>query len=204
MVHNDPAVRPGELFAQYCGTCHAVRGESRQRKGPRLDGFGSRAWAAAFIIWPDHPELMGTTEINDMPAQHRRLHDDGVRAVAEWLYSCGYEPGDAAPPDAALVSAGEAIYRQRCTTCHQGAGDTSGAELADRDAPDLDAWGSRAYVRAQVLNPGAPENHGARNHMPRFHDRLSERELAMVVSHVRSLRVRPAPATLNEPAPTRP
>ncbi len=157
MVRNDPAVRPGELFAEQCGTCHAVRGVSRERKAPRLDGFGSREWATAFVVWPDHPELMGTTEIHDMRGQRRRLRDEGVRAVAEWLYSRGYEPGEPAP-DTALVSAGEAIYRRRCTSCHQGDGDTSETEAVDRDAPNLDAWGSRAYIRAQMLNPGAPEN----------------------------------------------
>lgn len=198
MLHNDPAVRPGELFAQHCGTCHAVRGVSEQRKGPRLDGFGSRAWATAFVTWPDHPELMGTTEIHDMPGQERRLREEGVRAVAEWLYSRGYEPGEPAP-DPALVAAGEAIYRRRCTTCHQGDGDTSGSEAADRDAPDLDAWGSRAYLRSQITDPGAPTNYGARNHMPRFHDRLDERDLAMVVGYVRSLRTREAPAVRREP-----
>lgn len=203
MLRNDPAVRPSELFAQHCGTCHAVRGVSRQRRAPRLDGYGSRAWAAAFVTWPDHPELMGTTEIHDMPAQRRRLREEGVRAVSEWLYSRGYEPGED-PPDAALVSAGEAIYRRRCTTCHQGAGDTSGTEVADRDAPDLDAWGSRAYIRAQVLNPGAPENYGARNRMPRFDDRLAGRDLEMVVGYVRSLRARPAPAAMDEPATAAP
>lgn len=204
MLRNDPAVRPGELFAQHCGTCHAVRGVSRQRRGPRLDGFGSRAWATAFMVWPDHPELMGATEIHDMPGQERRLREEGLRAVSEWLYSRGYEPGDPSY-DPALVSAGETLYRRRCTTCHQGEGDTSGSEAADRDAPNLDAWGSRSYIRSQILDPGAPENYGARNHMPRFHDRLNERELTMVVDYVRSLRSREAPAVLREPeAPSSP
>ncbi len=198
MLRNDPAVRPRELFAEQCGTCHAVRGVSEQRKGPRLDGFGSRAWATAFMVWPDHPELMGTTEIHDMPGQERRLREEGLRSVSEWLYSRGYEPGDA-PYDPALVAAGETLYRRRCTTCHQGEGDTSGSEVADRDAPNLDAWGSRAYIRAQMLNPGAPENYGTRNHMPRFHDRLNERELTMVVDYVRSLRSRAAPSIQREP-----
>lgn len=199
MLRNDPAVRPGELFAQHCGPCHAVRGLSEQRKAPRLDGFGSREWATAFVVWPDHPELMGTTEIHDMSGQRRRLRDEGVRAVAEWLYSRGYEPGESAP-DAALVAAGETIYRRRCTTCHQGEGDTSETEAADRDAPNLDAWGSRAYLRAQMLNPGARENYGERNHMPRFHDRMNERDLDMVVDFMRSLRTRPAPAVMEQPA----
>ena len=199
MLHNDPAVRPRELFVQYCGSCHAVRGASEQRTGPTLDGFGSREWASAFVAWPDRPIFMGTTQIHDMPAQHRRLHDDGLRAVSEWLYSRGVEEGDP-PADAALVAQGETIYRRRCTTCHQGQGDTSGTESTERDAPDLDVWASREWLRAQMLNPGAGVNYGARNHMPRFGDRVTDRELNMILDYVRSLRRTAAPPFIDEPA----
>lgn len=199
MVRNDPEVRPQELFAQHCGTCHAANGISRERRAPRLDGFGSRQWAAAFLVWPDAPELMGTTQIHDMPSQQRRLRDDGVRAVSEWLYARGIEPGEP-PADAALVAQGEALYRRRCTTCHQGAGDESGTEAADRDAPNLDAWGSRAYLRAQIETPGSASNYGARNHMTAFADRLSPREIEQVVDFMRRLRVRQGPAVVQPPA----
>lgn len=203
MVRNDPRVRPRELFAQHCGTCHAVQGESRQRRGPRLDGFGSRQWAAAVVTWPDHPELFGATEIHEMPPQLRRLREEGVRAVSEWLYSQGVEPGDP-PADAALAATGSEIYHRRCTVCHQGAGDTSETEASERDAPDLDGWGSRAWIRAQVVDPASPRNYGARNHMPSFRDRLSADDLARVVEYTRSLRRRPAPEVRPPPAPPPP
>ncbi len=203
MVRNDPRVRPGELFAQHCGTCHAVEGMSRQRRGPRLDGFGSRGWAAAVVTWPDHPELFGATEIHDMPPQLRRLREEGVRAVSEWLYSQGVEEGDP-PADAALAATGSEIYHRRCTVCHQGAGDTSETEASERDAPDLDGWGSRAWIRSQLIEPASPRNYGARNHMPSFRERLSPADLERVIDFTRSLRARPAPTVMSPPPPPTP
>ncbi len=198
LVRNDPQVRPRELFVQHCGPCHAVRGVSGETQAPRLDGFGSRGWARAFLVWPDSPHFMGGTEIHDMPPQGRRLREEGLRAVSEWLHSRGAEPGEP-PADAALVAQGEAIFRRRCTTCHQGEGDQSASEPEDRDAPNLDRWGSRAYIQSQLLNPGGPENYGHRNHMPRFGDRLSARELVMVIDYVRGLRSRPPPPVVEPP-----
>src|SRR5207244_2454544 len=146
----------------------------------------------------DRPDMMGTTEIHDMPGQHRRLHDDGLRAVSEWLFSRGIGAGEA-PADAVLVAQGGALVRRRCTTCHQGEGDTSGADAADRDAPNLDAWGSRDWIRSQILDPGSRTNYGGRNHMPRFGDRMTDRELGMVVDFVRSLRDTAPPDLVVEP-----
>ncbi len=199
MLRNDPRVRPRELFAQHCGVCHAVRGVSEQHKGPRLDGFGSRRWAEAFIMWPDAPELMGTTEMTDpMPSMLRRIHEDGVRATAEWLYSRGVERGDRAP-DPALVAEGDRIYHERCTRCHLGEGDRSETDPGARDAPDLDTWGSRDWVRMQILHPHIREMYGARNKMPRFQNKLNERELDMILDYVRTLRSREAPAPVAPP-----
>ena len=202
MVRNDPAVRPAALFRQNCATCHAVRGMSEQRKGPRLDGFGSRGWAAAFVAWPDHPELMATTEIHDMPPQ-RRVDDNDRRAVAEWLYAQGVERGDP-PADAALVERGAPIIRERCNACHLGSLTPSDVEGVVRDAPSLDGWGSREWIYEQVVNPQRMEQYWARNHMPRFRDKLSEREIAMIVGYTRGLRTRPAPDTVRPPRPQPP
>ena len=204
MMHNDPAVRPAALFKQNCATCHAVQGLSTQRKGPRLDGFGTREWASAFVAWPDNPELMGTTEIHDMPAQ-RRLSDDELRAVSEWLYGQSVERGDA-PANAALVEQAVPIIRERCNGCHLGSLTPSDTEGMTRDAPSLDGWGSREWIYEQIVNPQRMEQYGARNHMPRFRNKLSDRELAMIVDYTRSLRARPAPATVRpaRPAPVAP
>ncbi len=205
MLRNDPAVRPAALFKQHCATCHEVRGVSdpnARRKGPRLDGFGSRAWASAFVAWPDHPELMATTEIHDMPPQ-RRLTDDELRAVAEWLYGQSVERGDP-PADASLAARAEPIVRERCNSCHLGALTPSDTEGLTRDAPALDGWASREWIYEQVVNPQRMEHYGARNHMPRSRDKLSEREIQMIVDYTRSLRSRPAPATVRPPRPQPP
>ena len=199
MLRNDPAVRPRELFAEHCGSCHAVRGVSTQTRGPALDGFGSRAWAMSFMVWPRHPELMGRTAIDDMPPQGHRLGDDGLRAVSEYMASLGAEAGHDAV-DTGLAQRGGEIYHHRCTTCHQGAGDLSATEDGERDAPDLDGWGSRAWTRNQILRPGAHETYAARNHMTKFDERLTDSELEMVLTYMRGLRATQAPAVQQPPA----
>ena len=206
MVRNDPQRRPGELFAEHCGTCHAEvgvprldpHGQRTNARAPTLDGFATRGWIRALLNDPDAPDLFGRTDIHDMPSQARRLRDD-FDAVVEYLYAQSVENGDA-PADAALAHRGDEVYHSRCTMCHQGAGDTSETDAADRDAPDLTGWGSRRYIRAQILAPEAPTNYGARNHMPAFGDRLQGRELEWVIDFVRSLRSRPAPVGI-PPAP---
>jgi len=194
-------VRPAALFGQHCAVCHAARGFVTERaKAPRLDGFGSRAWAMSFVAWPEHPELMGTSEIDDMGPQ-RRLSDDDLRAVGEWLYAEGVERGEPAP-DAALVTRGAAIVQGRCSNCHLGR--LAPAEEATRDAPSLDGWGSREWIYEQMVNPQRLEQYGARNHMPRFRAKVSERELQMIVEYTRSLRTRAAPALQRPAAPPPP
>lgn len=204
MLFNDPARRPQALYQQHCGVCHAVRGVATEQKAPRLDGFGSRGWAMAFVAWPDHPELMGTVtaEMGDRMGPMRRLSDDDLRAVGEWLFQEGVERGEPAG-DAALVARGAAIVAERCGRCHLGRLAPADTEGLVRDAPSLDGWGSREWIYEQIVNPQRLEQYGARNHMPRFRGKVSERELVMIVDYVRSLRSRAAPA-LQRPAPPPP
>jgi ubiquinol-cytochrome c reductase cytochrome b subunit len=199
MMRNDPGLRPVALFKENCGGCHAVSGVSTGRRGPRLDGFGSRGWAAAFTTWPNHPELMGTTPITDMPGQSRRLGPEGLAAVSEWLHSRGLDDTEDRTVNAALVAQGQELYRQRCTRCHRGEGDTSETPLADRDAPDLDEWGAREWIRAQILRPGWHHLYGTRNRMPAFRGRLDDADLRTLVEFTWSLRHRAAPEVRNAP-----
>lgn len=204
MVRNDPVERPRELYVEHCGSCHALNGLSTHRGGPVLDGFGSRAWAVAFMNNPDHELFMGRTEIRDMPTQARRLAREGdgaIEAVGEYLAAQGAEAGDA-PTDPVMVARGSGIYHRRCTTCHQGEGDTSETPREDADAPNLDGWGSRRYIRSQILDASAHENYGTRNHMPRFNDgTFSERELDMLVNFVHAQRRGTAPQVEPPPRP---
>lgn len=199
MMRNDPRLRPVALFKEHCGGCHAVQGVSTARKAPRLDGFGARDWARAFITWPDHPELMGTTPISEMSGQASRLGPEGTAAVAEWLHTRGLDGSEDATVNAAIAAQGEALYRQRCTRCHRGDGDASETPAADRDAPDMDDWASREWIRAQIVRPGWSHLYGARNRMPAFRGRLDDADLVTLVEYVWSLRRRAAPEVRTPP-----
>jgi mono/diheme cytochrome c family protein len=209
MVRNDPQVRPAELFAALCASCHAEagaplrdeHGNRTQARAPLLDGFGGRAWAKAMLVNPDHPDFFGRTNIHDMPSQARRMARDGtgaLEAVAEYLYAQSVEQGDP-PADGALVRHGDEIFHRRCTQCHQGQGDLSETDPTERDGPDLTGWGSRDYIRTQILRPASKERYGHRNQMPAFADELQGRELEWVVDFVRLLRTHPVPTTVAPP-----
>jgi ubiquinol-cytochrome c reductase cytochrome b subunit len=204
MVHNDPAARPAALFKQHCGSATPRAAWPPSAKAPRLDGFGSRGWAMAFVAWPDHPELMGTVteDMGDRMGPQRRLSDDELRAVGEWLYAEGVERAEPAA-DAALAARGATLVQARCNRCHLGRLAPPEEEGMVRDAPSLDGWGSREWIYEQMVNPQRLEQYGARNHMPRFRGKVSERELQMLVDYTRSLRTREAPA-VQRPAPVAP
>lgn len=211
MVRNDPLRRPGELYAEHCDTCHAgngtalrnAHGERTNARAPTLDGFGTREWVRAMLNDPQSSELYGRTVIDDMPSQTLRLGGD-FDAVVEYVYAQSLEPGDP-PANALLVRHGDEVYHRRCTICHQGAGDLTETEAEERDAPDLTAWGSRRYLREQMLHPDAPTSYAARNHMTAFGDRLSARELEWVIDYVRGLRTsRRAPDVAVPPPSTEP
>jgi cytochrome c553/nicotinamidase-related amidase len=199
-----PAGEARALFAARCGRCHAVRGLSAGGAGPALDGFGSAAWATAMMTHPDDDRLMGRTPIRRMRPQLAELADEGDGALADvavYLEAQGREPGDPAP-DRLRVARGSGIYHRRCTRCHQGSGDNSGTPRDDREDPDLDGWGSRRWIRAMVLDPTAYELYNRRDHMGRFADALTPREVDLLVDLVRSLRATAAPVVAPSPAPS--
>jgi mono/diheme cytochrome c family protein len=134
-----------------------------------------------------------------MPPQ-RDLDAADLDNLSEYLYGQSVEPGDPAP-DAAKVRLGDELFHNTCTICHQGEGDLSQTEPADRDAPDLTGWGTRAWIRGQILEPAHRTRYGTHNEMPAFNEELQGRDLEMVIDYVRGLRARPAPVV--PPAPPR-
>jgi ubiquinol-cytochrome c reductase cytochrome b subunit len=207
LLRTHPSVRPRLLYGQHCGGCHAgplaaprdAQGRRTNARGPALEGFGSRAWARAVMINPDAPSLFGRTQIHGMPPQ-RDLDANDLDNLSEYLYAQSVEPGDPAP-DPAKVRNGDELFHNTCTVCHQGAGDLSETDPSARDAPDLTGWGSRAWIRGQIVAPAYPTRYGTHNEMPSFQEELSGRDLEMVVDYVRSLRARPAPVPVPPPPP---
>lgn len=197
LLRTHPSVRPKYLYDMHCGSCHAradiaprdAQGRRTNARGPALEGFGGRQWARNVMINPDAPQLFGRTRMHGMPAQ-REMPADEMANVAEFLYSQSVERGDPAA-DAAKVRAGAESYFNNCTVCHQGEGDQSNTDAADREAPDLTGWGSRAWIRGQILDPAHRSRYGASNEMPSYGEELQGRDLEMVIDYVRSLRARP-------------
>ncbi|MDP3276123.1 MAG: cytochrome b N-terminal domain-containing protein [Deltaproteobacteria bacterium] len=208
LLRNHPSVKPRLLYEQHCGSCHArgdaplrdARGGRSSARGPALEGFGSRGWARAVMTNPDAPALFGRTNIHFMPPQ-RDLSASEMADLAEYLYSQSIEPGDPAA-DAARVRSGDTLFHNQCTMCHQGAGDLTETDAAQREAPDLTRWASRAWIRGQILEPAHPTRYGSTNEMPSFSDELQGRDLEYVIDYVRSMRARAAPS-VPPPAPRR-
>lgn len=173
---NDPIVHGKHLFARHCSSCHANCAARPDGSAPCLEGYGSRAWIAAFLRNPSSPYFFGRTKVDDMdpyPASGTALP-----ALVEFLYrqtgAKGADPAKAAQGEKAFADAG-------CESCHSL--DGKGTEIA----PDLRGWGSKTWLSAFIRAPGDARFYGDDNHMKSFSEsRLSEADLAAVVAYLRS------------------
>jgi ubiquinol-cytochrome c reductase cytochrome b subunit len=209
MVRSDPELRGRDLFDQHCASCHRLGdlGDPKKATATKLDGWGTAKWIAAMIHDPDAPEFFGRGPYKgDMPSVDVRpknkpetekwtpmIKSDADReAVAEFLASQGDQPGD--PPRAsteATRAGGEKIVADRCTSCHmyKGDGDVEGSD----EAPDLTRYGSLAWTRAQVADPGSESTYRKGAHdpdkkkqMPRFDKDLSPADIELVARWTRA------------------
>jgi ubiquinol-cytochrome c reductase cytochrome b subunit len=214
MMKRDPDLRGPELFDKHCAGCHMLgsHGVDKDRTAPKLDGWSTEAWVLDMLHDPDGDARFGrTTYKGEMPSvdtppdggapNFKPMTAEDKNAVAAFLASQGDEPGKPVPPnalrrDAAAVARGKVIVATRCTTCHlfEGKGDDADQGLA----PELFGWGSYAWVRAQIANPGTkatyrehaldPERKG---HMPRFDAELRNEDMDLLTTWLRSQTRRP-------------
>jgi ubiquinol-cytochrome c reductase cytochrome b subunit len=209
MVRNDPELRGHDLFERSCASCHVLGdlGDPKKATATKLDGWGTEKWIAAMIHEPDAPEFFGRGPyVDKMPsvdAPPKKPNPDEpwaamvknkaeLDAVVYFLYSMGIEPSDGAPEvDGAKQQAGGKIVHDRCTTCHlfKGKGDDEGSGLA----PELGRYGSIAWTRAQVANPGTPATYrekaldeAMKHHMPGFDTELSPADVDLVARWTRA------------------
>jgi ubiquinol-cytochrome c reductase cytochrome b subunit len=200
MLRRDPETRGPALFQEHCASCHRLgdMGPAPEKTtAPDLDGWGSAEWAASMLESPDALHRFGHTsykgemlslvkpppdpkeakKFKPMPEGDRKL-------IVAFLAGEGAEVKD--PQHDA---AGAKLVGQRCTSCHLFRGQT---DDEDSKGPELAGWGSTAWTRAQIGNPGTnatyrkyafdPDNKG---HMPRFDDKLEADELNMLAAWVR-------------------
>lgn len=193
MLDRDPPTRAARLFAKHCATCHRFEHlgpEPGEDAAPDLTGFGTAAWAAEVLRDPDGATRFGKTPFaGNMPsftkppadpeeaAAFTPMSDVDLEAVTAFLAS-------QSRGDRAEGSRGEAIIRERCTSCHRLDGETD-----DEDAlgPELRGWASVPWIEAQIADPAsgraypkgsrAPELEG---HMPAFEAEIEEADRSLL------------------------
>lgn len=209
MLRSDPSVRGAELFEQHCASCHVLGslGDKAKATAPVLDGWGRKAWILAMLHDPDAPERFGPTPFAgmmpsvDTAPKDRKPDDppykptprDEMEAMAAFLEAQGNEGGDegGAPSPPAVLAKGEALVKERCTTCHLYGG--TGDDSEQGYAPELQRYGSLAWTRAQIGNPATKATYrekalepDLKKHMPRFDGELSAKDLDLVARYTRA------------------
>ena len=204
MMQRDPSVRAPALFDKHCATCHTLagHGSEKDRTAPRLDGWGTEAWALDMIHDPDGDAHFGRTSFKgEMPSVDVKPKDasdawkpmpaDEMKAVAAFLANQAVEAGETGPNDLAQVSKGKAIVTGRCTACHwfEGKGD----ENDTGSAPELSKWGSVAWVKAQIVDPSSKATYrekaldkDRKGHMPKFGGEMSPEDVDLLARWVRT------------------
>ncbi len=183
VYQNDPLEQGRQLFAEHCASCHRL-GHSgpteEEQKGPNLSGVWSRAYLTAFLQAPESPRFYGRTKLKDgMKAVHAPQGD--MADLVEYLYSLRGSDG----VDAVRARRGALLFEDKnCDLCHERDGKTSG------QGPNLFGYGSAAWARSLLVNPGSPLYFGEKNEMPAFGQKLTAKELDRLAAYLLAERAR--------------
>lgn len=208
LMHEDSKVQGGPLFKKNCASCHSYEGHNGMRQpldaaptAADLGKFGTRDWIHGMLHDPAGKENFGPTEktvgdrftkgamvgwVDDYVKGHKATEAE-LNAVIEFLIDQGRRV-DEPPPDAKLVAAGKTFFldgsdnvAESCNSCHA-------MKLPDSDdagggnGPDLTGYGSAAWLRSFIRDPGHARFYGKKNAMSAFPaDNLSDKELDLIV-----------------------
>ncbi|MDB5387781.1 MAG: qcrB [Planctomycetaceae bacterium] len=175
-----------------------------------LGNFGSREWMKAVLT--DFATLLKDTEYASWEGKPLGKHfTDPKRRMAGWAAEHGAklkpdeienlvefmvaQTGRELKPalDPKKVDAGRTFFLENdnaCGNCHamsEAKKDGPLEEIASGDggAPDLTGYGSDSWLKGFIKDPGTEKFYSKRNRMPGFGDRLSEKELQMLVDWMR-------------------
>lgn len=179
---NDPLNQGRRLFDEHCTSCHRLGMHPKgpppgEEKGPDLGRLWSRAWLTDFLKQPDSPRFYGRTKLAGAmkPVQ---LAEPPLADLVEYLVSLG---GNTAT-DPVRVQRGAALFEsENCDLCHERDG-------KEGQGPGLLGFGSLAYARSLIADPGSPLHYGTKNDMPAFGKKLSAVELDRLAAFLVSQR----------------
>jgi ubiquinol-cytochrome c reductase cytochrome b subunit len=201
MMRRDPETRGVALFNEHCSGCHQL-GElgptAEKATAPDLTGWGTREWVMSMLEDPDAPNRFGNSpykgemmSVVKPPADPEHAKSFKPMPEAERMLIASFLAGEAAEvKDPNHDAAGAKLVAQRCTSCHLFRGETDDEESI---GPELAGWGSLAWTRAQITNPGTKATYRAeamsadrKGHMPRFDDKLEADEINLLAAWVRN------------------
>jgi len=199
--------------AAHCGACHTPKnafGADRRGRAygggpiggwfaPRLDNgerSGLKSWSAGDIAEYLQSGRNGKSHAGGPMAEvvvnsTSKMSDEDIQAIAVYLKDLpigAAEPAVTAPPSAQMTE-GEALYKGACIACH--AADGSGAPRiypplpgnANLQSADPSSTlriildGARTVTTARAPNAGS---------MPAYRDKLTDQQIAAVVSYIRN------------------
>jgi ubiquinol-cytochrome c reductase cytochrome b subunit len=187
LLRNDPLTQGPKLFARNCASCHRFDGHDGTglvSKDPEaasdLKGFASREWLTG-LLDPTHirtPQYFGATKFKDgkmakfvekdvtgYSAEDKEKLRKVIMAISAEA-ELGRQKG-VDQRDGPAIEEGRALLinnQVRCTECHQ-----FRKQDEDATAPDLTGYGSRAWLKAFISDPGHSRFYGKRNdRMPSF------------------------------------
>lgn len=114
-----------------------------------------------------------------------------LSALVEVLVAMRNWKGDEEKIDAALVERGQQILDgepladgteiSSCTDCHDTIGSDFELTGEGYGYPDLAEYGSAKWLKAFIGDPGSDQFYGAKNHMPAYADKMTDKDLDLLV-----------------------
>jgi mono/diheme cytochrome c family protein len=205
----------------HCGACHTPKnifaadqtdqflGGSRVGNmfAPRLDGAarsGLKSWSvddiAEYLQSGRNAKSHADPPMSEVVVNSTSKMSDGdIRAIAVYLKSlpAGAPEPEVSPPPPAQMAEGEKVYRSACIACHEA--DGSGAPRIYPPLPgnaNLQSADPLSTIRIildgaeTVTTPRAPN----KGEMPAYAAKLSDQEIAAVITYIRNAWGNAAPA----------
>jgi mono/diheme cytochrome c family protein len=205
----------------HCGACHTPRNifgaEKRGERfaggtaggwfAPRLDGAersGLKSWSAEDIAEYLKSGRNAHSHADGPMAQvvlnsTSRMSDADIHAIAVYLKDLPAGPAEAAvsPPSQAQMDSGEKLYKAACIACHEA--DGKGAPRIYPPLPgnaNLQSHDPASAIRimldgAETITTASAPNKGS---MPAYAGKMSDQEIADVITYVRNAWGNAAPA----------
>ncbi len=119
------------------------------------------------------------------------VNDKDLDALVEYFVAQSKHPhltvnGDLVARGQEIVESGQLTEGTitSCTDCHASVGGEFVEGAANGGVPELNGYGSAAWLRAFIKNPGHEQFYGDKNQMTAFADKLSEHDLDLLVRYL--------------------